>query len=157
MQNDYAHLEGAYGRTGADLSIVHAVIRNIKRLIESAHKAGTPVIFTRNWKDAWHTPRHALHSPSTSDHDIGANGVANTWGADWYEVKPTEDDVVISKQRYDAFVATDLDQVLRAQEIRTLIFTGIQTNVCVESTARSAFMKDFSVIVVDDATATTSQ
>ena len=55
------------------------------------------------------------------------------------------------KSRYSGFCATDLEAYLRASNVRNLLFTGIATNVCVESTARDAFFREFWPILVEDA------
>ncbi|MFC2018953.1 cysteine hydrolase family protein, partial [Chloroflexota bacterium] len=58
-----------------------------------------------------------------------------------------------TKHRYSAFIDTDLDLILRSQGIKTVIMTGVATNVCVESTARDASMKDYYVVFVKDCAA----
>ena len=63
----------------------------------------------------------------------------------------------MTKHRYGAFESTDLDLVLRSQGIRTLIMTGVATNVCVETTARQAFLRDYYVVFTSDCTATYDQ
>jgi len=78
--------------------------------------------------------------------------IENTW--DWRIVEaltPEPGDLVIRKTRYNGFHRTALDDCLRAAGIRHLLFTGIATNVCVESTARSAFFNDFWPILIEDA------
>jgi len=65
--------------------------------------------------------------------------------------------VIVSKHRYGAFEGTDLDLVLRSRGIRTVIMTGVATNVCVETTARQAFLKDYYVVFASDCSATFSQ
>jgi len=65
----------------------------------------------------------------------------------------TSGDVVVTKHRFNAFHNTDLDTILRANGIRSLVFSGCVSNVCVESTARDAFMRDYYVIVTSDGTA----
>lgn len=157
MQNDYAHPEGAYGRAGADLQPVNEIVPRLKHAIEAAHRVGVMVIFTRNWKSPWHASRVGINRTSKGALNVGTNGVAETWGADWFGVAPSDQDIVIDKRRYDAFQGTDLDQILRAQEIESIVFVGVQTNVCVESTARSAYVRDYNVIVLEDATTTTSE
>ena len=83
---------------------------------------------------------------------------ATSWGADYYaNLRPEVNDPVVVKHRYNAFLNTDLDKILRANGIRTTVFTGVSTNCCVESTAREAFMRDYYVVVVDDATASYSR
>jgi ureidoacrylate peracid hydrolase len=59
---------------------------------------------------------------------------------------------VIPKSRYSGFAGTPLDSVLRTRGITHLVFTGIATNVCVESTVRDAFFHEYWPVVVADAT-----
>ena len=66
--------------------------------------------------------------------------IENSW--DWQIVDaltPQPGDHIVRKSRYSGFCRTDLEAYLRASEIRYLLFTGVATNVCVESTARDAF------------------
>jgi ureidoacrylate peracid hydrolase len=77
-----------------------------------------------------------------------------SWEGDWYgEVRPEPGDIIVTKHRYAAFHNTDLDLILRSNGIRTVIITGVVTNVCVETTAREAFVRDYYVVVVEDGTA----
>ena len=62
-------------------------------------------------------------------------------------------DVVVTKHRYNAFHKTDLDTILRANGVRTIVVTGVSTNVCVESTVREGFMNDYYIVLVRDGTA----
>ena len=64
-------------------------------------------------------------------------------------------EVIVTKHRYGAFESSDLDLVLRSKGIRTVIMTGIATNVCVETTARQAFLRDYYVVFTSDCTAHT--
>jgi nicotinamidase-related amidase len=60
----------------------------------------------------------------------------------------------IVKHKFDAFFETDLDAILRYHRVDTVIITGTATNACCESTARSAFMRDYKVVFPSDANAT---
>ena len=60
------------------------------------------------------------------------------------------DRVVDTKKRYDCFVGTDLDFLLRAHGVNTLIVTGVNTNSCVLATTAAANVRDYAVIVVED-------
>ena len=71
--------------------------------------------------------------------------------------QPGSHEFVVTKHRYSGFVGTELDLVLRSNDIRTVVMTGEATNVCVESTARDAFMRDYRVAFVSDCTASTVQ
>jgi len=152
MQNDYIHPEGFLGKAGADTSSVIAMVPTLCDLLETARAAGVPVIHTRNW----HRP--ATDSPAWLDKlaRLGQTqdwrpAIAGSWGAGWYEVEPLPSEEVINKFRYDAFLGTNLEFLLRSRGIRTVVITGTATNVCVESTARAAHMRDFHLVMVADA------
>jgi ureidoacrylate peracid hydrolase len=67
--------------------------------------------------------------------------------------QPRKGDFHIVKHKYDAFQGTDLNTLLRNVGVDTLIITGVTTNCCCESTARSAFEHDYKVAFTSDATA----
>lgn len=69
-------------------------------------------------------------------------------------LQPLEQDYVITKRRYSAFVGTDLDLILRDNHIDTLFLTGTKTNVCIRATAQDAFSTNYRVIVPRECVAT---
>ncbi len=78
----------------------------------------------------------------------------DTWGSQFVDnLQPGDTDVVVQKNKYSAFVGTDLDNLLRNWGVRTLILTGVSTYTCVESTARDGFMKDYYIVLPKDLTA----
>ena len=87
---------------------------------------------------------------------IGERMPKGSWGAEFYEVLPEENDIIVNKHRYSAFVNTRLVSVLKTLKIETLIMTGVSTNVCVESTARDGFMLDYHIVLAADACASYS-
>jgi ureidoacrylate peracid hydrolase len=153
VQNDFCADDGTFGRAGNDLSMVQAMVPNLQRLIDGARKVGVPVVFVQAILDP------AYVSPVYYERNARLNFevprcISNTPGADFYKVKPLPGEMIIRKYRYSAFVGTELDLILRSRQIRTVITTGVATNICVESTARDAFMRDYYVSFVDDASAT---
>jgi ureidoacrylate peracid hydrolase len=66
---------------------------------------------------------------------------------------PANHDYVVTKHRYSGFVDTDLDLVLRAQGIKTLIMAGTSSNGCVEATAYMGFVRDYAIVFLSDCTA----
>jgi nicotinamidase-related amidase len=70
------------------------------------------------------------------------------------ELQPVPGEPVIDKPGYGAFYQTDLDIILRNAGIRTLVFTGVTTNVCVQSTLREAVDRGYECITLDDCCAT---
>jgi nicotinamidase-related amidase len=72
-------------------------------------------------------------------------------------LQPVEQDYVLKKRRYSAFVGTDLELILRDNHIDTLVLTGTKTNVCIRATAQDAFMNNYHVIVPRECVATDKQ
>jgi len=77
-----------------------------------------------------------------------------TWGALIHErLTPLQNEVVITKREISSFAGTNLEGILREANIATVVITGMQTNVCVEATARDALALGFNVIILEDACA----
>jgi nicotinamidase-related amidase len=125
------------------------VLANTGRVIKAFRKANQPVIFTRH-----------VHREDGSD-----AGILGWWWPDMIvegskdseihrDIAPTPDEKVILKHRYSAFYNTDLEIMLRCQEIEDVVICGVMTNLCCESTARAAYFRDFRVFFLADATGT---
>ena len=69
-------------------------------------------------------------------------------------IAPQSTDTVIKKRRYDAFIGTELESLLRTKGVENIIITGTMSNICCESTARTAMMKDFNMLFCSDLTFT---
>ena len=152
MQKDYLCEGGAFHRRGFDITPAQRLVPELNRFLEKARRALKCIIHLKMTKVA------ELSSP------VGAelyerHGIERKYDPAWaefYEVVPREGDTVIPKYKYSGFISTYLDQFLRTKGIKTLIITGIATNVCVESTARDAFMRDYFAVVPSDLTEGTS-
>ena len=163
VQNDFAAEGGMMDREGNDLSMSQGIIPRLQQLIDEAHEVDVPIIFIRNvyntdanWylSDVWLEQAKRARQGSYVVHSVCA---PDSWAGDFYEIRPTEKDVIVTKHRFSAFQDTDLDLILRSRGIRTLIMTGIATNVCVESTARDGFFRDYYIVFTSDCTATYSK
>lgn len=156
VQNDFCHDDGFFGRAGKELQAAQAAADRLVGLIEAAHRARVPVVFVRTQHDQW-TDSAAWLGRETRKSSPGTICATGSWGAEFFRVAPGPDDCVVIKHRYSAFVGTRLPVVLRTLGRPTLIMTGVATNVCVESTARDAFMRDYQVVMVEDGTAAFSK
>jgi ureidoacrylate peracid hydrolase len=134
------------------------VVEECRQLLAAGRAAGMPVVYTRavhRSDGADITPRMrrmlaAVTSQGASP--LPAESADSSEIID--EVAPEPGDIVINKLRWDAFHYTELDPVLRNLGTRRLIIAGLQTNVCVETTARAAMMRNFEVAVPQDAVST---
>jgi isochorismate hydrolase len=129
--------------------IAQPVLKNILKVIQSCRQGNVLIIFTQHG-----------HTDPVKD-----GGMLGEW---WGEliVNGTEDwrflsevtieprDTVLPKKRYSAFFETDLDTTLQSRGIQDLIISGVMTNLCCETTARDAFMRDYRVFFLIDGTAT---
>ncbi|WP_035155931.1 cysteine hydrolase family protein [Cohnella thermotolerans] len=155
VQNDFCAADGLMGRYGADLSAIDPAVGRIGRLAEAARGAGVPVIFIRLITSP-HTDSKAMlafFARQGIDESGAAICRAGTTGADYYRLFPAEGDYVVDKQRYSAFIGTNLELTLRHLGVDKLVVTGVSTECCVESTVRDGFMLDYETFVVEDACA----
>jgi len=161
MQNAFASLDGSIAKKGADMSICQSTIEPIKKLIEACREAGIIDIWTKqeHYPDDVTRSKHRI-PPHTKSQCSVPPALVNTPDSDFYpELKSyiTDTTEIIRKHRFSAFLDTRLETLLRMKGIRFLIICGISTPLCVETTTRDAYQRDFDVIVVEDGTATTSK
>ncbi len=164
MQNAYSTKGGYLDLAGFDVSATGPVIAQIKIAIEAARAAGIQVIFFQNgWDDQyveaggpgspnWHKS-NALKTMRKRPELQGTLLAKGGWDYELVdELTPQPGDIVLPKPRYSGFYNTSFDSTLRARGIRNLVFTGIATNVCVESTLRDGFFLEYFGVVLADAT-----
>ncbi len=124
----------------------------INELSNAFRDAGRPVIFTRH-----------MHKKDQSDFGAlgewwGENIIEDTWESELHlslDVEP--DDIVFRKNRYTAFHGTDLQEILTKNGVRDIVVTGVMTNLCCETTARDAFVRDYRVFFPADGSGTVSE
>ena len=164
MQNAFATKGGMLDLSGMDIAPAQHVITVLKQVLDTARQAAVQVVYLQMAYDAqlansggpespnWHKELALLLMRKRPE----MKGKVLTQGHwDWEvveQLKPCPQDLVVSKPRYSGFCGTPLDSLLRTRGIKTLFFTGIATNVCVESTLRDAFFLDYWPILLRDAT-----
>ena len=128
------------------------VTGNVVKLINASHEKHLPVFVTQH-------------------HDSGPNAhIVKFWnqgplyrGSENWELIPeikkclVDEDTIIEKTTYDAFHDTDLNKRLTVLGVDTVVVSGVMTNICCETTARSAFVNNFNVIFPADGSATTTE
>lgn len=155
MQNVFVEDDGA-------LVVSHAksIVPNINRVAKELRRAEGHVVWVRTTlgtegRTAWDmyfdnfvpgslvAQRRAALSPGDPGH------------AFWSELDIKHSDLIVDKDRFSAFVegASDLEKMLHSRNIDTVLVTGTLTNICCESTARDAMMRDFRALMVSDANA----
>lgn len=166
MQQGFFGTGGAWNRAGADVSNAQAIVAPIAQVLAAAREVGMPIIYaTMNldepeqgaepgywtaerlsrWVTAGEPKLPMDHSgrlqPGVKESDILP------------ELTPQLGEVIIVKPRHSAFYNTELDATLKKLGVTTLLFTGGTTSICVESTLRDAFFRDYRCLLLTDCTA----
>lgn len=133
------------------------VIPNIRRCIERFRRRNMPVIFLRL---CGHDPeRRDLHRFFRETYVRGMHAGFNAvypladdpWADIVDELEPLPTDIVIDKTTFSPFTATAIDSILRNEGVERLVLTGLATSQCVETTARDASERGYSIVLLEDA------
>jgi ureidoacrylate peracid hydrolase len=151
MQNGFCHPQGSFTRIDMGLEGADQAVHNAAIAVAQARRAAIPVVFTRHlYRPGRADEGRALtrNSPALA----GVDGLeTGTWDAEIVdELGCGPNDLVVDKVRFDAFQWTSLEPLLRGLGVDELVICGVVTNICVETTARSAFMRDFAVTLLAD-------
>ncbi len=164
MQNAFASPGGMLDLAGIDVGPAAAAVANARLLVDAARAAHIPVIYlvmgyapdqsNAGGEDS-PNPRKELALCLMRERPE-LRGKLLTYGTWDFQIvdalTPHPGELVILKPRYSGFVGTTLDAELRSRGIRTLLMAGIASNVCVESTLRDAYFREYWPVMIEDAT-----
>ncbi|MGW4224679.1 cysteine hydrolase family protein [Streptomyces bauhiniae] len=150
LQNDFCDASAA-ARHGSDPAVLARAASSAAGVVEQARAAGVEVVFVRFLGDVEH------QGPSWRRRDRARGKrpkcLTGSRGADFHGVVPAAGERVFTKYAcFDAFLAEGFERYLRERGVVRLVFAGVFTDVCVDSTARTAFQKGFEVSVLTDCT-----
>jgi nicotinamidase-related amidase len=155
MQNDFIHPEGAVAKGGADVSEMAGLTPKVIAFMDEARNHGVRIVHIRiadlpegqSDSPAWLRSKGLIAGVS----DFAVEG---TWGSDFVEgCEPRAGELVVTKHRSSAFTGTNLDVLLRACGVQTVVIIGEQTPGCVEATYRDAAYHDYYNVLVEDCVA----
>jgi len=160
MQRDFAEPDGFGASLGNDVSRITRIVPDVKRLIEGFRKAGLPVIHTMECHrpDLSDLPaaKRNRGNPTLRIGDEGPMGriliVGEPGTAILPELAPIDGETVIEKPGKGAFYATELGDILGDRGIRQLVFAGVTTEVCVQTTMREANDRGYECLLAEEAT-----
>lgn len=132
------------------------IVRNIKKILENFRNKNLPIIFVKreHRKNGVDIDKVRLEVFKKSNGLITENDKSSEIIED---LKPLKNEIVVIKRRWSAFFGTELEILLKRLKIENLIVTGVQTPNCIRSTVYDALSLDYNVIVISDATASSSQ
>lgn len=165
MQHDFAAPQGFFARAGIPVDGIGAVVEPTRRVLDAARRHGVLIVYlvmqfnedlsNAGPADAPNRTRHlalGVGQPLVAPDGTTSRAlIQDTWNTKIIEeLAPQQDDLVIPKHRYSGFFETNLDSLLRERGIKSLVFTGCTTSVCVESTLRDAFYRDYHCLLLTD-------
>lgn len=160
MQRDFVEPGGFGESLGNDVSRIGAIVPTVARLLAGFRAAGLPIIHTRECHrpdlSDLHDSKRDRGAPRLRIGDPGPMGrilVSDQPGAEIIpELAPLPDEVVLDKPGKGAFCETDFDQILQVRGLRHLVFAGVTTEVCVQTTMREANDRGYECLLAEDAT-----
>ncbi len=152
MQVDFCAADGFVAGLGLDPAPCRAIVPALRGLIDGARAGGIPVLWIyANYDDALVPPTFLRRKREAGIERSCC--VPGTQGHEPFGVEPASGEPQFVKHSYSAFTNPDFEAHLRSRGIETLIFAGVQTNVCVEATLREAYNRGFHVVLAEDCVA----
>ena len=159
MQNGFVSKGGSYDLMGLNVSRYREVVPHIKRLIATCRTLKIPIFYSQAVREESGidllTRSHRI-LPKSREERIKKRPICirGSWDAEIVdELKPALEDHIVIKRRDSVFQDTEVEVWLRSLGIDSIIFSGIDTSICVESSLRDAFNHGYDVVLVSDATA----
>jgi ureidoacrylate peracid hydrolase len=158
MQNGFVSKGGSYDKIGMNTSLYREIIPKLKDLMGFCRSMDIPVFYTEAVKEDSGidilTNVHNILPRSRQERLKVPICIRGTWdGVTIDELKPEGKDPVVLKRRDSAFQDTEFRIWLQSQGINLLVFTGIDTSICVETSLREGFNIGYDVMIISDATA----
>lgn len=160
MQNDFLDPQGKFVKWKRDISPMQAVVPHVNKLIDAAHKARVPVIYTLGYEDLEFRDEAGQWRYVRFESGGEVCSKKGTWGAEFYkDIHPQSGDIVLEKHDWSAFDGKDasgtrLDQILREMDIKTIVVTGVKTEVCVDDTVIEGKRRGYFVVIPKEAVGT---
>lgn len=154
MQNDFLDSRGYFAQRGLDVGRLARAVEPIAALREALPGEIRTVFTIQVYEPDGSDDLQRVHRLKPARLARAAGDVPvirGSWGAQIVPaLGPLPQDAIVTKRRFNAFHQTDLELLLRCWGVKTIIFAGVVADVCVETTLRSAYVRDFDVILARD-------
>lgn len=149
MQKEFLDPTGKFARLQIPEELVNGVTNKIEKFLNAARSAGVLVIYTKEIDDPKFMSEamwERLYRKGMELYCLSDSSAIEIID----QIAPKPGDEVIIKHRFSSFYETDLDMLLKSKNIKTLVMTGTQTNVCVDSTAKDGYFHGYHIVMVGD-------
>jgi len=164
MQQGFFGAGGAWDRAGVDVAGAQAAVAPTARVLAAARRAGMPVVYLTSafggpGKDTrlWNAERAARWIAAAGAGTPTPHARVLPAGVQDSDILPElaaqPGDTIVVKARHSGFYNTDLHDLLKGLGVSALVFTGGTTSICVESTLRDAYFRDYRCLLLTDCTA----
>ncbi len=159
MQNGFCGLGGTFDKFGFNIAPYREIITRLRNLIDRMRQFGVPVYYSKAIReksglDCIDKVHRIIPESRRERIEKMPLCIRGTWDSDVIdELQPHPDDHIVEKRRDSVFQDTEFDLWLKASRADTVIFCGIDTYICVESSVRDAFNKGYDVILLEDCVA----
>ena len=153
MQNDFCAPTGLMARLGKNISHMDTLVDNIHSLVDTCESKHIPIFYTQQIYD-----RSKLSALQNEQYDLDGKMITcDISGDGWkfYGFTPPENQIY-KKYSYNIFSNKELLENLQKADIKTLIITGVSTQICVETAIRNGFDLGYKIVVPHDLIGTTS-
>ncbi len=149
MQNDFCSPEGYLAKNEhLDVTPIVAMAPRLSEFIDRIRNNVSLIIFTQQNESAEGAPKPMKNLFGQGK--LKPKCLPDSWGFNFYLVRPERGDCVIEKRSWDAFTNPELKKILDANGIENIIMTGVFLNICIESTARRAFSEGYIPFIPRD-------
>ncbi|MFQ5787737.1 MAG: cysteine hydrolase family protein [Thermodesulfobacteriota bacterium] len=159
MQNGFCTIGGSFDIFGFNIEPYRRIIPNVRKIVDYMRNKQIPIYYAKAIREAsgldlldrFHKIIPESRREKLEDMHLC---IRDTWDADVIEeIYPRPEDSLVEKRRDSVFQDTEFDLWLRAFGADTIIFSGIDTYICVESSVRDGFNKGYDVILLSDCVA----
>ncbi|MEK7138152.1 MAG: isochorismatase family cysteine hydrolase [Patescibacteria group bacterium] len=155
IQNDFCSSRGKFAKMGFDVSHIQKMVPRLSLFIKEIEKIGIEVFYSKQTESMRISPKNLKSLFNKGKLKIVCQ--PNSWGSELYRLKPSDNKNVLKKRTYDFLSNQKLNEILQRKKIKTLIITGVNTDICIDTTTRSAFTKGYNIIIPKDLVATINQ
>jgi len=148
VQVDFCSRQGFAAKLGRDINPIRAIIPELKQFLKLARQNQLPVIFGQYIARKGLSPQNIRINRDREEK--ARMCLLDSRGSQLYQILPKEGETTVKHCYYDAFADTQLKTLLEQHNIRTLLITGVRTELSVDATAKRAISEGFEVIILEN-------